>query len=90
MLSLAESAVPGLSDLVEYTEVSTPLTYEHYTAHPAGAFYGPPATPLRYASRPLGPRTAIPGLFLAGQDAGSLGIMGAMICLLYTSPSPRD
>ena len=79
MLSLAESAVPGLSDLVEYTEVSTPLTYEHYTAHPAGAFYGPPATPLRYASRPLGPRTAIPGLFLAGQDAGSLGIMGAMM-----------
>ena len=79
MLSLAESAVPGLSDLVEYTEVSTPLTYEHYTAHPAGAFYGPPATPLRFRSRPLGPRTAVPGLFLSGQDAGSTGIMGAMM-----------
>ena len=79
MLDLAESAAPGLSDLVDYLEVSTPLTYEHYTAHPAGAFYGPPATPLRYRSDPLGPRTAIPRLFLSGQDAGSTGIMGAMM-----------
>ena len=50
MLELADSAAPGLSDLVDYMEVSTPLTYEHYTAHPAGAFYGPPATgPPRWA-----------------------------------------
>ncbi|WP_298957454.1 FAD-binding oxidoreductase, partial [uncultured Campylobacter sp.] len=79
MLALAETAVPGLSDLVDYTEVSTPLTFEHYTAHPAGAFYGIPATPQRYRSRPLGPRTAVPGLLLSGQDAGSLGIVGAMM-----------
>lgn len=79
MLDLAESAAPSLSDLVDYLEVSTPLTYAHYTAHPAGAFYGPPATPLRYRSDPLGPRTAIPRLFLSGQDAGSTGIMGAMM-----------
>jgi len=79
MLELAESAAPGLTELVDYVETSTPLTYEHYTAHPAGAFYGPPATPLRFRSRPLGPRTAVPGLFLSGQDAGSTGIMGAMM-----------
>ena len=78
LLELAESAVPGLTELVDYVETSTPLTYEHYTAHPAGAFYGLPATPLRYRSRPLGPRTAVSGLFLSGQDAGSAGIMGAM------------
>ena len=79
MLDLAESAAPGLSDLVDYMEVATPLTYEHYTAHPAGAFYGPPATPLRYRSGPLGPRTAIPALLLSGQDAGSSGVIGAMM-----------
>ncbi|EJN84594.1 oxidoreductase NAD-binding domain protein [Actinomyces naeslundii str. Howell 279] len=79
MLELAESAAPGLTELVDYVETSTPLTYEHYTAHPDGAFYGPPATPQRYRSSPLGPRTAIPGLFLSGQDAGSTGIMGAMM-----------
>ena len=79
MLELAESAAPGLTELVDYVETSTPLTYEHYTAHPAGAFYGPPATPLRFRSRPLGPRTAVAGLFLSGQDVGSTGIMGAMM-----------
>ncbi|TFH51875.1 FAD-dependent oxidoreductase [Actinomyces viscosus] len=79
MLDLAESAAPGLTEIVDYMEVATPLTYEHYTTHPAGAFYGPPATPLRYRSAPLGPRTAIPGLFLSGQDAGSAGIMGALM-----------
>ena len=89
MLDLAESAAPGLSDLVDYLEVSTPLTYAHYTAHPAGAFYGPPATPLRYRSDPLGPRTAIPRLFLSGQDAGSTGIMGAMMGGLAAAPHPR-
>ena len=78
MLELAESAAPGLTGLVDDAETSTPLTYEHYTAHPAGAFYGSPATPLRFRSRPLGPRTAVSGLFLSGQDAGSTGIMGAM------------
>lgn len=79
MLALAETAAPGLSDMVEDMEVATPLTYEHYTAHPSGAFYGVPASPQRYASPPLGPRTAVPGLLLSGQDAGSLGIMGAMM-----------
>lgn len=79
MLALAESAVPGLTDLVDYMEISTPLTYEDYTAHPAGAFYGLPATPLRYTSPSLGPRTAVPGLLLSGQDAGSEGVVGAMM-----------
>lgn len=79
MLRLAETAIPGLSGLVEYTEVSTPLTVEDYTSHPRGAFYGVPATPQRYRSMLLGPKTPIPGLYLAGQDAGSLGIIGAMM-----------
>lgn len=34
MLALAETAVPGLSELVEYTEVSTPLSVEHFTPIP--------------------------------------------------------
>ncbi|WP_017178680.1 FAD-dependent oxidoreductase [Actinomyces timonensis] len=78
-LLLAESAVPGLSGLVESSESGTPLTFEHYTAHADGVFYGLPATPGRYRSAPLGPTTPIQGLYLSGQDAGSLGIVGAMM-----------
>lgn len=79
LLRVAESAIPGLSALVEYAELSTPLTVEHYTSHPGGHFYGLPATPLRYKSHLSGPRTPIKGLFLSGSDAGCLGIVGAMM-----------
>lgn len=78
LIDLAETAVPGLKDLIDYVEVSTPLTIEHYTSHPQGAFYGIPGTPERYRS-PLGPVTPVEGLYLSGQDAGSCGIAGAMM-----------
>ncbi len=79
MLNLANSILPGLAALVEYSELGTPLTIEHYTSHPGGCFYGLPATPLRYQSPLLGARTPIKGLYLSGSDAGSLGIVGAMM-----------
>ncbi|RVT48118.1 FAD-binding protein [Rubrivivax albus] len=79
LLRLAETAVPGLGALVEYAELSTPLTVEHYTSHPGGRFYGLAATPERFRSAPFGPATPIPGLYLSGQDAVSLGIFGAMM-----------
>jgi len=79
MLRLAETAIPGLTALVQYSEVATPLTMEHYTSHPGGHFYGLPATPERYKSYLLGPRTPIAGLFLSGSDAGCLGIVGALM-----------
>ena len=79
LMEVAETAIPGLKDLVSYRELSTPLTVEHYTSHPRGQFYGLPATPRRYAADVLGPVTPVPGLFLAGSDAGSLGIVGALM-----------
>ena len=78
LIDLAETAVPGLKGLIDYVEVSTPLTVEHYTSHPQGAFYGIPSTPERYRSL-LGPITPVKGLYLSGQDAGSCGIVGAMM-----------
>ncbi|MDO5083676.1 FAD-dependent oxidoreductase [Arachnia propionica] len=79
LVALADRVLPGFRDLVEHVEVSTPLTAEHYTSHPWGAFFGLPATPDRLRMKPLGPRTPIPGLYLAGQDAMSLGVVGAMM-----------
>ena len=79
LIELAETAIPGLRALISYRELSTPLTVEHYTSHQGGRFYGLPAVPQRYRSSLLGPVTPIRGLYLAGSDAGCLGIVGAMM-----------
>jgi all-trans-retinol 13,14-reductase len=43
-----------------------------------GEIYGLASTPARYALRSLGARTPVAGLYLAGQDAASLGVAGAL------------
>jgi all-trans-retinol 13,14-reductase len=79
LLGLVERHHPGFRKLVEYREVSTPLTTEHFTGHRSGSSYGYPATPERYRKTWLAPATRVRDLYLTGADAGSLGIMGAMM-----------
>jgi len=79
LLDLVERHHPGFRDLVEYSELATPLTFEHFTAAPSGAIYGYPGTPAKYTTAWLGPRTPIRNLYLTGTDAALLGIMGALM-----------
>lgn len=80
LLTAADKVLPGLAQAVIHQELSTPLSVEHYTGHPHGAFYGLPATPERFLAPPaIRARTPVDGLFLAGQDACLLGIIGAMM-----------
>ncbi|MFL5264935.1 MAG: phytoene desaturase family protein [Anaeromyxobacteraceae bacterium] len=78
LLDLVEARHPGFRRLVAYEELSTPLTTEFMTGHAGGAAYGLPAVPERYRLPWLGARTPVPGLYLAGSDAASHGIMGAL------------
>jgi all-trans-retinol 13,14-reductase len=70
---------PGLAPLVRWREVSTPLSTAAFTGAWRGASYGLEPTPRRFLSRHLGVRTPIRGLYLAGQDAVSVGVTGAMM-----------
>jgi all-trans-retinol 13,14-reductase len=70
---------PGLAPLVRHEEVSTPLTMERFTGHARGGFYGLETTPRRLLCDALGPRTPVKRLALAGQDACTPGIEGAMV-----------
>ncbi|MFZ0590116.1 MAG: NAD(P)/FAD-dependent oxidoreductase [Bryobacteraceae bacterium] len=79
LLNLVERHHPGFGDLVEYSELATPLTFEHFTAAPSGTIYGYPATPEKFQKPWLGPRTPILGLYLTGSDVTILGIMGALM-----------
>ncbi len=75
-MALAEKAVPGFRELVEYHELSTPLTVEHFTGSPE--IYGAPGTPTRFRDRTCTVRTDIRNLLITGADACSLGIQGAL------------
>jgi len=73
-----ERQVPAAAGSIEYAELSTPLTTRHFMNYASGEIYGLSATPARYALRELGARTPIRGLYLTGQDAAALGVVGAL------------
>ena len=79
LLAFVEAHYPGFRQLVGYTELSTPLTIEHFTGHKNGGIYGLPATPERFQAQWLKPQTPIKNLLLTGADVASLGIMGALM-----------
>ena len=79
LLDFVDRRYPGFKGLVDYCEVSTPLTVEHFTGHRRGSVYGIPATPERFRLPYLGVSTPVRNLYLTGADVASLGIMGAMM-----------
>jgi phytoene dehydrogenase-like protein len=79
LVQLVENHYPGFGDLIEYAELSTPLTVEHFDASDRGSIYGIPCIPERLDQPWIGVRTPIKNLYLTGADTSSLGIMGAMM-----------
>lgn len=74
-----ESCYPGFRGLIEYAELATPLTFEHFAASDRGAIYGIPCTPARFDLPWTNARTPIKNLYLTGVDTFPNGIMGAMM-----------
>jgi all-trans-retinol 13,14-reductase len=77
MLDLVERHFPGFGALVDYAELSTPLSVEHFTGSPRGAIYGLPATPERFRQNWLGVRTPVKNVLMAGADVYLHGVLGA-------------
>jgi all-trans-retinol 13,14-reductase len=70
---------PEIAARVTYREASTPLSVATYIGSEHGAIYGLETSPRRFKSHALRPRTPIGGLLLAGQDAATPGVTGAMM-----------
>ena len=85
LLDFAEQSIPGLTELVDYSELSTPLSMEYFTKWENGSFYGIPVTPERYKYKWISPKTPIKNLYLTGSDAATLGVVGAMMGGLITT-----
>jgi all-trans-retinol 13,14-reductase len=79
LLTQLEAALPGIRSHVRWAELSTPLSTEHFTRPMRGSIYGLEPTPERFAVEALRPRAPIPGLFFAGSEVVSVGVVGAMM-----------
>ena len=78
MLETLYKHCPQVEGRIDHAELSTPLSTRHFSGFQQGEVYGLAATPERFAARELKPRTEIPGLFLTGADASTLGVAGAL------------
>ena len=65
VLRAEEDLVPGLRDMIEVMEVSTPLTNIRYTGSPNGACLGFRLTPQQSNVDPVLTRTPVKGLYFA-------------------------
>jgi phytoene dehydrogenase-like protein len=79
LLRALDRAVPGFADAVIHAELAGPTTVERFAGHPGGAIYGLPPTPARLSAGPFGPRTDVEGVALAGADAATPGVLGALV-----------
>ena len=77
--------LPQLQGKVDYYEVSTPLSTDHFCAYRHGELYGLDHDPVRLQQTWLGPRTRFKGLWLTGQDVLTCGVTGAMMAGLLTT-----
>ena len=85
MLNFVEERYPGFKDIVDYTELATPLTTKHFMNFEHGSIYGIPATEERYKYKWIGYRTPIKNLYMNGADTASHGIAGAMMSGVMSS-----
>ena len=71
--------MPGLRDMVDYVELSTPVSTDNFCRPVAGSIYGLEPTPERFRSPWLRPRSPIKGLFFSGSEVATVGVIGAMM-----------
>jgi all-trans-retinol 13,14-reductase len=71
--------LPALRPMVDYVELSTPASTDHFVRPTNGSIYGIEPTPGRFKNPWLKPRTPIKNLYFSGSDVASVGVMGAMM-----------
>lgn len=76
MLAFLEKEFPGIARNIAYCNVSTPLTYQDYTATTAGSMYGMMRDVTSPVQTVVSQQTYIPNLLMTGQNTNSHGMLG--------------
>jgi all-trans-retinol 13,14-reductase len=84
--------MPKLRSMLDYAELSTPLSTDLFCRPMQGSIYGIEPTVERFKTQSLRPRTPIKGLFLAGSEVTSVGVIGAFMggVLAVAAAEPRE
>lgn len=85
LLEALYNQIPSLRGQVDYYELSTPLSTEHFAGYAQGEIYGVEHTPERFRNEALKPKTLIPHFYLTGQDIVTCGIGGALFSGVLTA-----
>lgn len=85
MLNYANERFPGLKEIVDHRELSTPLTVKSFTGHWAGGIYGQSCDANRLFRDQWRIKTSLKGLYLTGSDVGTPGVNGAMMAGVMTA-----
>ncbi|SMF74726.1 phytoene desaturase family protein [Pseudobacteriovorax antillogorgiicola] len=85
LLDALYEKLPQLKGKVDYTELSTPLSTEHFCSYSRGEIYGLDHTPERFEQRWLRARPSIKNLYFTGQDLVTCGVGGALSAGVLTS-----
>ncbi len=77
--------LPQLRSKIDYYELSTPLTTQHFVNYEKGEIYGLDHSPKRFRQKMLKPRTPIKNLYLTGQDIVTCGVGAALFSGVLTA-----
>ena len=76
LIEALNQAFPGIKDKIAFYNVSTPLTYEDYTATTEGSMYGILRDINSPAQTVVAQRSHVPNLYMTGQNTNSHGMLG--------------
>ncbi len=79
ILEFVYALMPALKPIIQFKELSTPLTVTSFTGHLGGAVYGQPHDLNRLFRDRWKTYCSVPNLYLTGSDVGMCGINGAMM-----------
>jgi all-trans-retinol 13,14-reductase len=85
LLSIVYKNVDGIENVIDYSELSTPLSVRNLANYSHGELYGIDHTPNRFKEKWLKPKSDIKNLFLTGQDITSVGVTSALFSGLITA-----
>lgn len=85
LLERVEMKFPGISELIDHSESSTPLTFRDYLNTPDGTSYGMWKDCNQPFNAFINPKTNVKNLYLTGQNVVMHGILGVTVGSFLTS-----